>query len=72
MREALITNMAAMVIGASLENTARTFETDGQFSLISQEEKTNMAPNKVRAVISTLTFSSKKEIKWVGRYFAAH
>jgi hypothetical protein len=62
-KEALITNIAAIVRGASFEKTPKIWGIEGQLSLISKPENNKIIPNKVRAVVSTLTFSIKKEIR---------
>jgi hypothetical protein len=61
--EALITNIAAIVMGASFENTLITCATVGQLSLILSPEKTNINPSNVKAVTSTLTFSKRNETR---------
>ena len=61
--EVLITNIAAIVIGASLANTLNTSFKDGYFSLTPVLATIKIAPSNTKAVVSILTFSNKNETK---------
>jgi hypothetical protein len=60
-RAALITNIAAIVSGASLAKTDSTLSRLGHCSLKPNPEMAMITPNNTRAVTSTLTFSNTKE-----------
>jgi hypothetical protein len=62
-KEALITNIAAIVRGASFEKTKKTSSSPGHLSLRFNPDMAKIKPSKHKAVTSTLTFSSKNEIR---------
>ena len=61
--EELITNIAAMVKGASLVNIYNTSFGDGQFSKMPALEMVSIMASRQRAVTSKLTFSKIKDNK---------